>query len=242
MAALRSIATIFGIYAVGVVISIIAAYQLFKWLGSKWIEAKFSERLESYKADQARELERLKHNINSVFDRARRLHDKEFAILPDLWAKTVDSYYATQAYVHGMNFYPDVSRTPDDVLEEIMDKREFSASEKKQVLESSERLTTFIAVSDHHQNIDTQRKLRAFAQTLKKDGIFIDDDIKVNSNTLLDVMQDVITAHNFEKQHKRASTKAEEIDERFSVEGKALFEKLEKDITQIMRDAKTLQV
>src|ERR1700743_2551863 len=70
------------------------AFLFFRFLGQKWIEGKFAERLEAYKHAQAKELEGVKFQINSMFSRVAKLHDKEFEILPNVWAKMNDAHAA----------------------------------------------------------------------------------------------------------------------------------------------------
>jgi hypothetical protein len=45
------------------------AYAIFKYLGQKWLDAKFEERLAAYKHAQQKELEQLKFEINALMDR-----------------------------------------------------------------------------------------------------------------------------------------------------------------------------
>jgi hypothetical protein len=44
----------------------VAAFALFRYLGSKWIENKFSQRMEQLRHTQALELQRLRVEIDSL--------------------------------------------------------------------------------------------------------------------------------------------------------------------------------
>jgi hypothetical protein len=68
-----------------------AAYLLFQFLGKKWIENKFSQRLEAFKHLQSVELARLKVEIESMLSGALKLQEREFTVLPEMWEKLSDA-------------------------------------------------------------------------------------------------------------------------------------------------------
>jgi len=61
----------------------VTAFAAFKFLASKWIENKFATQLEAHKHEPAKELEELRHRINSAFSRLTKIHEKEFEVLPE---------------------------------------------------------------------------------------------------------------------------------------------------------------
>ena len=61
------------------------AYGWFRFLGQKWIEQKFSKSLEEFKHEQAKEIAKQQLQIDSIFNRVSKLHDKEYEILPQIW-------------------------------------------------------------------------------------------------------------------------------------------------------------
>jgi hypothetical protein len=84
----KSVLAVLGLSGITIGSAVAVAYGLFKWLGEKWIDQKFEKQMESYKTEQSRELERLRHRIIAVFDRTIRLHGKEYEVLPDLWGRS----------------------------------------------------------------------------------------------------------------------------------------------------------
>jgi hypothetical protein len=44
------------------------AFAIFRVLGEKWLDNKFQERLAAYRHEQQKEIERLRLNINKLFD------------------------------------------------------------------------------------------------------------------------------------------------------------------------------
>jgi hypothetical protein len=86
------------------------AYWLFKLFSEKWLTAKFDERLAAYKHHQQKELEQLRYTINSLMDRTIKLHQREFEILPEAWAKLADAFASVASIVAGLQRYPDLNR------------------------------------------------------------------------------------------------------------------------------------
>lgn len=62
------------------------AYAIFKNLGEKWLDARFDERLAAYKHEQQKELEQVRFKITALLDRATKLHQREFEVLPEAWS------------------------------------------------------------------------------------------------------------------------------------------------------------
>src|SRR6266699_2625129 len=61
------------------------AYGLFVWLGKRWLEQHFAKSLERLRHEQAKEIEHVRHEINSLFSRVSKIHDREFEVLPTAW-------------------------------------------------------------------------------------------------------------------------------------------------------------
>lgn len=62
-----------------------AAFGLFKWFGSKWLENKFAERLQTLKAEQDHSIRLVQSTIDREIHRAKKLYDNEFTSLTDSW-------------------------------------------------------------------------------------------------------------------------------------------------------------
>jgi hypothetical protein len=60
---ISSIWTAFGVIAVAGGGLVAIAYGIFKFLGDKWLNAKFEERLTAYKHEQQKELEELRSKL-----------------------------------------------------------------------------------------------------------------------------------------------------------------------------------
>ncbi len=109
------------------------AFLLFQYLGKGWIDARFSERLEAFKHDQAKELQRLKVEVESVLSGALKLQDREFTVLPEAWHKLNDAYSLTGWVVSPLQQYPSVGRMNAAELEEFLASSELLETQRSRV-------------------------------------------------------------------------------------------------------------
>jgi hypothetical protein len=91
-----------GVAAIGAVSSA-SAYALFRIFATKWIETRFSERLEAFKHQQNQEIEHLRFRINTMMDWKVKLHQREFEVLPETWSLLTDAFLYNRAH------YPRIS-------------------------------------------------------------------------------------------------------------------------------------
>lgn len=115
------------------------AFFLFRHLGKGWIEAQFAERLEAFKHEQAKELQRLKVEVDSLLSGALKIQDREFTVLPEAWHKLNDAYSLTGWIVSPFQEYPAISRMFDDELDEFLDASELLETQRSRVRASEGR-------------------------------------------------------------------------------------------------------
>lgn len=82
-------AGLLGITAIGIAAT---AFGLFKWLGGKWLENKFSERLQNLKSEQDQAIRIVQSTIDREIHRAKKLYDNEFTALSESWRLLRTSY------------------------------------------------------------------------------------------------------------------------------------------------------
>jgi hypothetical protein len=115
------------------------AYGIFRYLGQKWLDAKFEERLAAYKHAQQRELEQLKFEINTLMDRTVRLHQREFDVLPETWGRLNDAFSKLVPVALGFQQYPDINRMPENQVDELLDKSPLANWQKIELLGASDK-------------------------------------------------------------------------------------------------------
>jgi len=108
----------------------VIAYLIFQYLGTKWIENKFAERLDELKHQHALELQRLRIEIDSLLSGSLKLQELEFEFLPDAWQKLDEAHGLVSWLVSPMQEYPDLDRMNTQQLEEFLETTELSPSQK----------------------------------------------------------------------------------------------------------------
>ena len=99
----------------------VVAYSVFNQFGKKWLDQHFKKNLEELKHAQQQEIELLKHQINSLFSRVSKIHEKEFEVLPKAWLMLNEVHGSVMLALDlTMKFYPDFTRMPDARFEEFL--------------------------------------------------------------------------------------------------------------------------
>jgi hypothetical protein len=98
--------------------AIVVALALGRWLVPKWIDQLLQIRLERFKSEQQKEIERLRHRLSS---RISKIHEKEFEVLPKAWLMLNDLRGSVAlALDMTMKSYPDFRTLPDLQFEEFL--------------------------------------------------------------------------------------------------------------------------
>ena len=117
-----------------------AAYELFMWFGKGWIERNFKEQLEQLKHEQQKEIEQIRHQINSVFSRISKVHEKEFEVLPTVWQLLQEAYGITSSLVSAFKQMPDLNRMGDLQFEEFVKSSRLVDYAKDELRRASNRM------------------------------------------------------------------------------------------------------
>lgn len=177
------------------------AFGLFRYLGDKWIEARFSESLELFKHQQQKELENLRLKINSALDRAVKLHASEFEALPSVWEKLSQSFNEISAFTSPLQSYPDLNRATKEELEHLLSKQDFAEFQKGEIRESEDKNSVYqkMIFWVNFKKVNATRFV--FDDELVKKGIFIREDIRVKIDELSDMMWNALLEKRMEQEH-----------------------------------------
>jgi hypothetical protein len=158
---------VLGILTAGGGVAVIA-YKLFQHFGRSWLDQHFKIQLEELKQAKAMEIEHLKYEINSLFSRVSKIHDKEFELLPETWFKVIEAYgLVFLALDLTLRSYPDFERISDEQMEEYLGAALLADSDKTALrrLDRSKRGTFFNkALTDKYLELADihLRKLKPF--------------------------------------------------------------------------------
>lgn len=171
------------------------AYWLFKLLADKWLTGKFNERLEAFKHQQQKELEQLRFNINALMDRATKLHQRQFDVLPEAWALLMEAYEVVSSLVHPAQQYPDLDRMTGPELDEFLETSELSKSEKEQFGGAKKRTDLYIKIIQPYKIGKAKSVSGKFYSYFRKGGIFISAPLKGKFKELDDLIHAALVEH-----------------------------------------------
>ncbi len=156
---LSVIASLGGISGISIII--------FRLFGNKIIEDKFE-----------RSLELFKYRMNTKFDRVSKIHEKEFEILPIIWANIITTNSEMFSLTSLVQHLPDLNRMNEVERKEVYDIKEFKQSDRNKIETSSDKLNEYTKIDYYYKS---DKIIIAYSEYLKYyqlNRIFINDKIK----------------------------------------------------------------
>ena len=187
--------------------SAIVAYGIFTLVGRKWLETKFTERLEAYKHEQTKELEEIRYRINSQFNRITKIHEKEIEVLPEAWIRLKKSIGQLQYFISAGRQYPNLDSMNDKQLDEFLAESEFHGWEKDELRQASNKFQKYSERIFYHELYDTRKLAREFHQYIQENRIFLSNDLKEQFTRIDDLIWEAMTDKEFS--HEMKDFKAE---------------------------------
>lgn len=178
------------------------SYAVFKKFGEKWLDTKFEERLAAYRHAQQKELEQLRFQINALLDRATKLHQREFEVMPEAWAKLNDAYWKVSAFVSPMQSYPSLDAMSNAQLEEFLKACDLNEWEKAEVLKAAEKTEYYIEHIFWHRLTEAKSIAREAHSFIAKNGIFLPPEIKSQFVEVDALVWDALDEHEQNERYK----------------------------------------
>lgn len=202
---------------------------LFKLFGEKWLSSKFAERLEAFKHEQQKEIEHLQFEINKLFDRTIKLHQREFDVLPKAWQLLAMSYHAVNGLTASVQSYPDISRMTPAQLDEFLSESPLENWRKDELKNATEQNRYYQDAIFWHRLEATHKQCRRSARFLLKNGIFIPPVLKEEFHKLEELAWAALAEHQMNKEHDLRPALRNSL-EKFRTEGAPLIKQLEAEV------------
>lgn len=224
-----------------IVIAAIAgfSYWLFKLFSEKWLTAKFNERLEDYKHKQQRELEELKFKINALMDRTTKLHQREFEVLPEAWGKLIDARGHVLSITSPLQQYANLDVMTQHQLSEFLEQSPVANWQKEEIKVATGKTEHYKKAYDWHRYVEAIEKNRDFYAYLRKSGIFIREEIKVDFDAIGDLMHEALVEHEMHLQHPIYGPDSRKSRTKFLNENDGMVKDLEKKVQARLWDSQT---
>jgi hypothetical protein len=221
--------TAIGTFVVGGGAIVGIALWLFRLFGERWLSNLFAQRLEAFRHEQAKEIERLKFDISKMLDRSTKLHQREFDVLPKAWRRLAESFYTTNGVVSALQTYPDITRMGDEQLEEFLEASRLESWRKRELKEATDRNKYYQDAIFWHRLSGARAAARKSANYLLKNGIFMPPGMKDRFEQINMLGWEALTEYEINKVHDIRPANRDKQKE-FIKEGETLVKSLERDV------------
>lgn len=164
------------------------AFGLFKWLGGKWLEGKFAERLQSLKSEQDKAIRVVQSTIDREIHRAKKLYDNEFTALTESWRMLRAAYDISASTIGSRT--ANVERLNAEELERYLVKLgmdEWQRSELKEMTGQA-RQDEYWRWSEWQKAIECDRRWRDCRQQIDATSIFFPEGFTERFRALNDMI------------------------------------------------------
>jgi len=188
----QAIAQFIGKAVAYVVVCAVVAYAIFKFLGKKWIEGKFAERLEAYRNELKKELEHTRYEINALFSRVTKINEKEFEVLSEAWHKMQDALGRASQFTSYIQHYPDLNNMSQRGLEEFLEKSRLHEFEKQELLQARDKVSYYEDKIFWYELRSVEESFMAFHNYIIKNKIFLSQDLQEQFTKIDDIIWNAI--------------------------------------------------
>jgi hypothetical protein len=213
-----------GGFVVGVGGLSLITYQIFKRLSEKWLDSKFDQRLQSLKHEQGKELEKLRLEISMLLDRAVKLNQQEFEVLPEAWSKLNESFWATKGIVGSLQMFPDLTIMDEQQLNEFIDELDFKPWEKRELRAARDRNKFYQKQLTLRRLGEAKKKISEAAIYLSRKGIFIPTPILEKMKNLNDIVWRTFVEYELPQTHDGIPFRMDRLTEFFEAGEPSLAE------------------
>lgn len=219
------------------------------WVGrtyiDKWLTRRFQGQLDNLKHVQAQEIERLRAKIAGMLDRAAKLHQHEFEVLPLVWDKLTTLMGSSVAVVSLIQNYAGVGRMSREELDIVLSQTSFAEHEKEELraLEGRPRETLYMRLCDRDRLRVAFKDRADFHNTIIQRGIFVEPPLRAKlmelSLLIADALYNQAEFNDPDNDRPQARARSENAD-KVRVAGKAIVDDIETMISDRLWNASKL--
>lgn len=207
-----------------------AALFLFKAYSEKWLNAKFEQKLASYKHLQNKEIEEFRYSINATLDRRIKLHQKEFECIPEIWNLLVHAYSHAISATSAYQEYPDINRMNQEQFLEFISQSKLPEWRKTELSNAKDKTKYYIKAISWNKISDASNARSAFKTNLAINGIFLEKNIKKQFIDIENLISEAIYEHGLNLEEIKTTNIEREKINCLQKNGAALMQDIENSI------------
>jgi hypothetical protein len=207
---------------------------LFRTAAEKWIGVKFDKQLEAFRHEQRVEIERLKFSISAQLDRATKLHQREFEVLPKAWRRLKDAHGIVSELVSRGKTITELNAMSDPQREDFLGTSPLADWQRDLVRSAKDKTDAYRNQIEPHRIARARSASARFYKYFQRNGIFIRPSIKRKFDKIDELMLAALEEHVLNFQHKFREFQA---GDKLRSEGKPLLDELEADVQKRLWDS-----
>ena len=157
-------------------------------LGEAIIQYRVGQTLERFKAEQARELESLRAELNHLGDRGKRSNEMEFQAIQTVWRAFVKAWLSTNACTGQLIQMPDFSKMTHEDIELFVNGAGLKDHEKKSLLEAPDKKKQYSSIVTWRAVIQAETDIYESRLALREQRIFMPPKITDEFNAAIEQM------------------------------------------------------
>jgi len=158
----------------------VVAFVVFQFLGKRLLDQWFAKRLDAYRHEQAKELARLRVEVDATLGGALKIQEREFTVLPEAWNRLSRAFGLTEWVASPLQQSPDVLALRDDQLQEYFTSADLAASEQARIRElraasskTYERQAEAFKIISHRRQYKATVAVGELQEYLATHGLFL---------------------------------------------------------------------
>lgn len=208
----------------------VVAYLVLRYIATSWLDSLFAQKLESFRHENAKELQSLKAEIDGTLNLRFRVQEKEFECLTELWDLMNEALGTAQRYVSPFQQYPVIRNMPRAAQDEYLNSLEVFEFQKREILDSDSPDDTLQRFLDLTRMNSAREAHANFHNATSKFEILLSQQTADDFKSVAKMIREAILGKEISK------------DDRDFKMGREAWDKLENDVApQVDRISSTLR-
>jgi hypothetical protein len=197
--------------------------------GERWLNHRFATKMAEFTHAQDRQIEQLKFRISALIDRRTKLHQREFEVLPAVWAKIVKAHQEAARVLSVFKSYLDISEMDDEDLRAHLTSMEFSDRQIIGVMSSKRRQDEYVGIIEHRRMVSANNLLYDSNELYLTSAIFMQENLSDKFKSLLDLIRRALQEHKYEVS-ERPLPRIRNAREEFEKRSEIMLDEIKNDI------------
>lgn len=173
------------------------ALVLLRTVGEKWLDSRFSARLQDIRHEHERKMEAIRLDTSQSMDRFARLSEREFEVTAEAWSLVYETYVRTMNALPGFRQQADFSRLSDGKARIVAQANDFEGWEIDELLAQpqNQRNRFFSERKRQHEKAEARQAIHAATTFLKRKMLFLEKGVYEKLDEFVDWAWQAVLAH-----------------------------------------------